>query len=420
MQAMRAAANAGHPVEFARQWQGQIVDGRFPLEQYLGGSDHDAVFLTRIGNAKAAIRLVRASACDPEARLAAWNLACKLSHPHLIRIFECGRCWLAGNDLLFVVSEFADENLALVLPHRSLEAAEAEPMLREVSAAVEYLHSQGLVHGHICPVNVMAINEQVKLSCDTIQPPGTSLETLEESAYDAPELASRRLSAAADMWSLGATVSEALTQRVPTRAEGLSLPQPFADIVRHTLVRDPAARWNAREVFARLQPSAEGGRDSASSPGKFRTAAWGVIALAVLVIAALLLMRHGSHEHQPVPPESPPAASVAAPATARAVADSSGSVRERVLPKPSRGALGTIQGHVRVRLRINADAGGNVARVAFTDQGPSQYFARLAMQAAEQWKFAPKIRNGQAVPSEWNVLFTYSRGGVQSSEQARP
>jgi len=93
-------------MEFGRQWQGQIVDGRFTLDQYLGGSDDKAVFLTRIsgGATKAAIKLIRATACNPDAQLAAWRRAAKLSHSHLIRIFDGGRCWLASTDLVFVVT----------------------------------------------------------------------------------------------------------------------------------------------------------------------------------------------------------------------------------------------------------------------------------------------------------------------------
>lgn len=411
-------------MDFASQWQGQIVDGRFPLEQYVGGSDRDAVFLTRLENGtKAAIKLVRAAACDPAAQIAAWKSATKLSHPHLIRVFACGRSWIGGNDLLFVVTEFADENLGQVLPHRALTTTEAEVMLRASTSALEYLHGQGLVHGHIRPANVMAINEQVKLTSDRIQQPGAPAQTFEASGYDAPELASRRLSAAADMWSLGATVAETLTQRVPARAEGLSLPQPFADIVRNTLVRESASRWTIGDVRARLEPAtrrktdAPGAQISAQAATTRRTGIWIVGALVLAVVIAIALLTHRGPQAEP---KTAPAAvtTTAAPAQSRAIAqDSPGSVLSRTMPSPSRGALNTIQGHVKVRLRVNVDAVGNVANAAFTDHGPSQYFARLALEAAQRWKFAPKIRDGQAVATEWNLLFSYSRGGVQASEQ---
>lgn len=424
---MQATASSGRGMDFASQWQGQIVDGRFPLEQYVGGSDRDAVFSTRLENgAKVAIKLVRAAACDPAAQIAAWKSATKLSHPHLIRVFACGRSWIGGNDLLFVVTEFADENLGQVLPHRALTTTEAEVMLRASTSALEYLHGQGLVHGHIRPANVMAINEQVKLTSDRIQHPGPPVQTFEASPYDAPELASLRLSAATDMWSLGATVAETLTQRVPTRAEGLSLLQPFADVVRNTLVREPESRWNIGDVRARLEPAARRNTDSARAQVSARPATtsrapiWIVGALvATAIIVVAVFMRRGPQTPEPVRPTVSSTASAPVPSQARSVVqDSPGSVLSRVLPNPSRGALDTITGHVKVRLRVSVDAAGNVVNATFTDHGPSEYFARLALQAAERWKFAPKIRDGRAGASEWNLLFTYSRGGVQASEQA--
>lgn len=424
---MQATASPGQGMDFGTPWQGQIVDGRFPLEQYIGGSDRDAVFLTRMeGGGKAAIKLVRTVVCDPAAQLAAWKVAAKLSHPHLIRVFACGRSWIGGNELLFVVTEFADENLGQVLPHRALTPAEAEVMLRSATSALEYLHGQGLVHGHVCTANVMAINEEVKLSSDRIQPPGAPVQTFEASAYDAPELASRRLSAAADMWALGATVAETLTQRVPTRAEGLNLPRPFADIVRNTLVREPGSRWNIGDVRARLESPAQRSAGSARRPVSAapatpsRAPIWIVGALVLATIVAVGIFVHrGSQTPEPVRPSASSTASAPAPSQTRSVVqDSPGSVLSRVLPNPSRGALDTITGHVKVRLRVDVDAAGKVVKAEFADRGPSEYFARLAMEAAQRWKFAPKIRNGQAVAGEWNLLFTYSRGGVQASEQA--
>ena len=424
MAGMRALASSGSGMDFAAQWQGQVVDGRFSLEQYLGGSDRHAIFLTHTeGGTKAAIKLVRAVVCDPTAQLAAWKAAAKLSHPHLIRVLGSGRSWLEGNDLLFVVTEYADENLSQVLPYRALNAAEAEIILRSVTSALEYLHGQGLVYGQISPANVMAINEQVKLSSDSVQPPGTPVQTFEASPYDAPELASRRLSVMADMWSLGATVAETLTQRVPKRAEGLNLPQPFADIVRHTLARDPALRWNIGDVRARLESSGQRSAVSAHGPvltqpvTTSRKGIWAASAIVVAVIVAVTVFMHRGP--QVTPKTAPPAVTTtAAPAQSRSVVqDSPGSVLSRILPTPSRGALNTIQGHVKVRLRVDVDAAGNVVNAVFTDHGPSQYFARLGMEAAQRWKFAPKTRNGQVVASEWDLLFSYSRGGVEASEQ---
>jgi hypothetical protein len=33
-------------IDISKQWEGRIVDGKFPLQKWLGGSEHSAVFLT--------------------------------------------------------------------------------------------------------------------------------------------------------------------------------------------------------------------------------------------------------------------------------------------------------------------------------------------------------------------------------------
>ena len=80
--------------EVWRTWEGRTVDGKFPLRQWLGGSDHSAVFLTeRPGQAsrKAAIKMIAAGAADATSQLSQWRAAAQLSHPNLISIYESGR-----------------------------------------------------------------------------------------------------------------------------------------------------------------------------------------------------------------------------------------------------------------------------------------------------------------------------------------
>src|SRR5581483_1456392 len=118
---MPPATSVSQGPEFGREWQGQVVDGRFPLQQFLGGSENRAVFLTRFAGSesgRAALKLVRANTCDAEEQLAAWRCASNLSHPHLARIFDGGRCWLSGKEFLYVLTEYGDETLAQVLPQR--------------------------------------------------------------------------------------------------------------------------------------------------------------------------------------------------------------------------------------------------------------------------------------------------------------
>jgi len=253
-----------------KQWEGQTVNGQFPLHRYLGGSGHSAVFLTTCGDGPAqtaAIKLIpddsaaseqHAAAADQ--RVISWKFAAGISHPNLIRIFQGGRCTIDGVPLLYVVMECAEEDLSQIIPQRALTPSEAREMLRPALDALAYLHGMGFAHGHLKPSNVMAREDQLKLSADTlfqIGEPVPSAAALD--IYCPPE---RKHSAASDSWALGMTLVEVLTQRLPLwdragEAEPVvpdSLAEPFLQIARRCLRRNPSLRLRAPDIAARLEP----------------------------------------------------------------------------------------------------------------------------------------------------------------------
>src|ERR1700693_2813420 len=200
-----------------KTWEGQAVDG-FPLLQYLGGSDHSAVYLTQLnssGEPKAAIKFIPADT-SAYAQLARWRVAGELTHPHLLQLIRTGRCELANTNFLYVVMEYAEENLSEILPQRALEPEEARQMLESALDALSYLQAQGLTHTRIKPGNILAAGDQLKLSSDTLSKIGSApVAKPQPSIYAAPESATAPASAAAEVWSLGVTLVEAVTQRTP-------------------------------------------------------------------------------------------------------------------------------------------------------------------------------------------------------------
>src|SRR5579863_128574 len=238
-----------------KQWEGQVVNGKFHLRQYLSGGENSAVFLTEHGEQelqKAAIKLIPALPEKSDLQLSQWGLAAKLSHPHLIRLFEMGRCQLGNMGLLYIVMEYAEENLSQILPDRPLTPAEAREMLEPVLDTLAFVHGQGFVHGHIRPANIMAVEDQLKISSDGLHRINESRGGLgKPGVYDAPEMAGGEISPAADVWSLGMTLVEALTQRLPVwdgpeqgePALPESLPAPFVELARHCLRVDLQRRW---------------------------------------------------------------------------------------------------------------------------------------------------------------------------------
>jgi TonB family protein len=254
--------------EAAKQWVGQVVDGKFRLGEFVGANDRSAVFLTDYdapGVRKAAIKLVAAGSPDVAGLLARWRHAAELSHPHLIRLLQMGRCEFNETPILYVVMEYADENLSVVLARRPLGPAEARSILGPVVDALSYIHSKGFVHTRIKPANIMAEEDLLKISSDGLCRIGESSGALgKPGAYDPPEAAGGRISPAGDVWSLGMTLAEALTQRLPVwertnQAEPMlpsTLPPEFLDLARHCLRRDPQLRWSIADITARLLPNA--------------------------------------------------------------------------------------------------------------------------------------------------------------------
>ncbi len=441
-----------------KRWEGQIVNGEFPLLRYLGGANHSAVFLTerRAGTLqKAAIKLILADPKGSESQLRRWEQSAKLVHPHLIRLFETGRCELEGTLLLYVVIEAAEEDLSQILPERPLSPAEVREMLPPVLDALAHIHGKGMVHGRLRPSNILAAGDQVKVSGDTLRAAGelvTSLSGMD--GYDPPEAPSGKLTPAADVWSLAITLVQALTQQRPVwdpaKPTRLSLPQgvpePFLEIARRCLQVDPQQRWTVTEIAARLQPPqpvpAKPAPGSAIREGKKKLGQWRfVLALTAAAVVALIVMSRNKTRSSPPPvrsvevqpqeagpsssalPELSPAPREPkpSPATRAKTPPSAGSdglsqsgavkgaVLQQVMPRVSPSARDTIEGKIRVRVRVEVDPSGNVTEAALVSPGPSQYFARLAIEASRGWKFTPPQARGQAVASEWVLRFGFRR-----------
>jgi TonB family protein len=417
-------------------WVGRVIDGRFSLLQWLGSSDWSHVFLTELegqGSQRAAIKLMSAYASESGAHLSRWQVATTLSHPHLMRLFHTGRCQINSAPLIYAVMEYAEEDLAQILPERALTPDEARAMLHPVLDALSYLHEKGFVHGHLKPSNIMVVDNQVKLSCDSLNRLGEPSKLVRApNVYDPPET-SGGLSAAGDVWSLGVTLVEALTQRPPVWDRSTNkepalpkfIPQPFADIAQGCLRSDPARRYTLADVKTRLEP-VRALPESVGDTGRKTSAKLGGVALlagALVLVAVIAALKLGSQQTRPSLPaekQQPASAIAALPSQPQALANRTaksmgvkGTVAERLLPEVPRRASKTIQGKVRVKIRVAVDPSGEVSSAKFDSAGPSKYFANLALQSARHWKFKPAQVDGQAVPSVWILRFQFGRNAIE-------
>jgi TonB family protein len=450
-----------------RTLEGSTVDGKFPLRQWLGGSDHSAVFLTErmllgvTGPQKAVIKLVAADSANSADQLSRWRTAAQLSHPHLIRIFDSGRCQLEGEQLLYMVTEFAEEDLSQILPHRPLTPGEAGDMLPPLFEALSYLHGKGFVHGHIRPSNVLAVGDQLKLSSDQIvSASNAAAEHRRRDAYDAPETAAGVVTPESDMWSVGATLVAALTQGSALPGETLlgdlalpkTIPEPFRGIARECLYLDPKRRSTIAEIMARLEPAGRSvPAEPVPAPIPPRRSSRAPVTIAILVIGLVVGLivffsrgkngppqsssgtsEQSSQSSQPstTPPAAPTISAQAPPASASPAptpqaqtpkptspSTSQGEIVHRVVPDVPKSARNTITGKIKVTARVEVDASGKVTAAKLTSPGPSQYFARLALNAAQHWEFSPLQVNGQPAASAWALHFRFGRKGIEVSPE---
>ena len=269
------------------RWEGQSVNGAFPLRRCLGSSDHSGVFLTEYAEQNlpnVALKLVPAIPTLAESQLSHWGAAASLEHPHLIRLFETGRCQLGGSHYLYVVMDYAEQNLAQLLLHRALSAAEVREMLPLTLEALAFLHSRDFVHGQLKPSNVLVVGNRLALSSDTIRPAAEATASIGMlSIHNPPEARDGSFSTAGDVWALGVTLCQALTQRVPLKSGERrdlvvlppDIPEAFNDILRRCLARNPAERpsvvdlqeWLKKGPAALAQPASVSGLAGADTLG---------------------------------------------------------------------------------------------------------------------------------------------------------
>lgn len=472
-------------LETWKQWEGQTVVSlddeniQFQLGPYLGGSAYGPVFLTNsvAEPGKAAIKLLITHPGTHDDQLARWRKVARLSHPHLLRLFHTGRCRMGSTEVLFAVMEYAEEDLSQILPERALTPAETLDLLKPALEALAYLHSQGFVHGHFKPANIMASQDQLRISSDGLHLAGDQISGQNVGPYHPPEMheASKTigLSPAADMWALGMTLAEILTQQRPSWTKddqqkpvlSAELAQPFLEIVPNCLQRDPRQRWTIGQIIARLEPKPAAVAQPIAQPRKTpRTLRYAIPAVAV-IFAAILVAGLGMLRQQPQPsPQQseaqqnatqvqqstmaqPSTAAASAPSTPEGeaaqkpspiVADSNNNeqtpktveaslpvsplvqpvstastdsktegIVQKILPDVPQKARDTIQGRVKVKVRVRVDAPGDVTQAELDSPSASQYFARLALQAAQRWKFTPVSQGGEDGTREWLLRFEF-------------
>ena len=326
------------------------------------------------------------------------TLLAALQHPHIVPVLSAGET----DGLPYYVMPFIDgESLRARLARGPLSISEVVRVVRQVTSALAYAHSRGVVHRDIKPDNVLISGDAAvvtdfgiakALSAATSDDGGAKLTgigvTLGTPGYMAPEQASAdpRIDHRVDLYALGCMAYELLTGQ-----------PPFAD--------RPAAQLLAAHLTEAPVPVEE--KRSDVPP-----------ALAALVARCLSKS-----------PEQRPATSAEVSQVLDSIPISSGHVaatsahrtatrsRAKVFGAIGVAALGLVAAGLAWRSRSRDTAPPLIAVVPFENQGPEaeQYFAAGLSQAISN-----RLTGLSGVRViDWQSAVSAAKGGTSARDAGR-
>ena len=121
-------------------------------------------------------------------------------------------------------------------------------MLRPALSALAHVHGHAFFHGHLKPANVLAVDGQLRSRATTSAESGTP-RFHNANAYTPLEI--EGISPAGGVWSLGMTLVEALTQRLPALRLTSNMNQLSQKHSRNHFLKSPVTACD-RRVGGRL------------------------------------------------------------------------------------------------------------------------------------------------------------------------
>ena len=274
------------------------VAGRYAIQREIGAGGMALVYLAEDlkHGREVAIKVLKpelSATIGTERFLREIEIAARLSHPHILPLFDSG----AAGDLLYYVMPFVPgESLrARLARERQLPVDEALRLTREIASAIGFAHQHGIVHRDIKPENIL-LADGIALVADfgiaralrssrgngsgataALTVAGVALGT---PAYMSPEqFTADEVDARSDIYSLGCVLFEMLAGQPPfagpsvevllrmhltTEPRSLAELRPtvslsVARIVARALAKDPSARFPTAAALAEAIATAVSG-----------------------------------------------------------------------------------------------------------------------------------------------------------------
>lgn len=230
-----------------------ILEGGYELKDVLEARETAARVRVRIlgsGGKTGVAYFMHLESADADDQLDIWHTLREAPHPNLNKPAAVGKRQVSGLEAVYMVLVDPDEKLAAVVPERPLEWEEAAEVLHSCEKGLAHLHAHGLLHGSVSPQTVEAVGYSVQLSTESVHRIGkTPRIQWNRPQYLAPESKNLNLTTAADVWCLGATLFEVLSQeRYGTAGAELENGLPLAAVIHRCLDKNPLTRCTLKEA----------------------------------------------------------------------------------------------------------------------------------------------------------------------------
>ena len=269
-----------------------LQNGRYAVLKKLGEGGKGVVYKARdtVLNRVVAIKMLKTAVTGEEGFsrfMREAQAVGKLNHPNIVTIHDIGK----EDEKQFFVLEFVDgmnlRELMGTYPEAKCDMQTALRIGIDVCRALDYAHSQGILHRDVKPENVMITRDDTTKLMDfglakMLGQPGLTEEGMIVGtvAYVAPEIAlGRGADARSDLYSFGAVLYEAVTGKPPFVGEdsvkvifshihdfpvspsrlNAKVPQALADCIMKLLEKEPEKRYQtASNLLQALRDIAEG------------------------------------------------------------------------------------------------------------------------------------------------------------------
>ncbi len=313
------------------------LQNRYQILRLLGQGGMGAVYLAFDHRLNQNVALKENTGGDARQFQHEAELLARLRHPNLPRVSDH---FIEPNGVQYLVMDYIEgDDLETLRQQRgALPEAQVRAWFAQILSAVEYLHSQGVIHRDIKPDNIKITPSGQAVLVDfgiaKIYQAGQvtrSSQKFGSTGYASPEHYKGGTNQQSDIYSLGATLYAVLTGGPPPDAQSLELgtailvpphnvnPQvtpQVEQVIHKALMPKPTERYSSANDFSQAFNAVIGvpakGRYQNTPPAMMSRGiprnglfVWGGLAAVLMLVVAVVLVRPFSLLENPIPTAIP-------------------------------------------------------------------------------------------------------------------